>query len=495
MSDQILAAVDLGSNSFHIIVVRLDHGQVRVIDRMREMVRLGAGLDENNNLDEAACQRAIQCLERFGQRLRDLHPNNVRIVGTNTLRKARNSSSLLRQAQQALGHPIDIISGIEEARLIYLGVSHSMSDDEGRKLVVDIGGGSTELIIGERFESLQLESLYMGCVSMSRTFFPDGAITKSAMKSAEIAARLELEGAAPLYKKLGWEHSIGASGTARAIAKVVEEEGWSEHGITYKSLKKLRKALLAAGHVDKLSLKGLSEDRIPVFTGGVVVMLSVFEALGIKTMEVSSGALREGLVYDMLGQIEHKDIREQTVNALCARYHVDMRHAERVEVTAIQLLEQVAGRWQLEDEENWNLLGWAARLHEVGLDIAHGQYQKHGAYLAENSDMHGFSRRLQKQLAVLIRGHRRKFPVASIEELTTDQQENIKYLCILLRLSVKLNHSRNDAHIPEVKIEVVDDGLKVNFPQGWLEDHPLTAADLEREQQYLGVVKFKLKYS
>lgn len=490
--NRILAAVDLGSNSFHMIVAKMDHDQMRVLDKLREPVRLGAGLDENNNLTEEARERALQCLDKFGQRLRDFHPNDVRVVGTNTLRKARHAYSFVKQAEEALGHSIEIISGIEEARLIYEGVSHTMADDGQRRLVVDIGGGSTELIIGEHFSPMMLESLYMGCVSMTQKFFAQGNLSKTAFQLAGVAASLEVEGVSARFVNFGWGEAVGASGTARAIAKVIEAEGWSESGITLKALKKLRKALIAAGHMDKVVLQGLKDDRKPVFAGGVAVLLSVFEALRIKNMQVASGALREGLIYDMLGRLRNEDVRSSTIESICKRYHVDVQHAGHVEETAVALLRQVAAGWALEGNDSEQLLRWAARLHEIGLDIAHNQYHKHGAYLVENSDMPGFSRSLQKNLAFLVRGHRRKFPLMLLSEMPAGQGQQLLRICILLRLAVKLNHSRSQEQVPEVGLEAGDDTIRLRFPPAWMKSHPLTREDMAREVEYLRAANVNL---
>lgn len=482
-----LAAVDLGSNSFHMIVVRTDHGEFQVLDRLRETVRLAGGLDERNRLSAEARARALDCLDRFGQRLRAVPADGVRVVGTNTLRKARDNAGFIREAEQALGHSIDIISGIEEARVIYLGVSHSLADEGGRRLVVDIGGGSTEVIIGEGFEPLRMESLYMGCVSMSREYFADGVIDKQAMRAAEVAAQLELEGIADVYRRGGWSQVVGSSGTVKAIARVVQAQGWAEGGISRTALKKLRKELLAVGEVEQLArVKGLSAERIPVFVGGFVVLAAVFEALSIDHMQVSEGALREGLIYDLMGRIGHEDVRERSVNGLAQRYHVDLDHARRVERTALALFEQVADVWELREERYADMLGWAARLHEIGLDIAHSQFQKHGAYVAEHADLLGFSQQEQQLLALLIRGHRRKLPGGLSAPALR--------LCVLLRLAVKLHRSRTTRALPPLSLTAGDEYLRAAFPPAWLADHPLTAADLEREIQYLATADFQAEY-
>lgn len=489
-----IAAIDLGSNSFHLIVAQVVNGQIRVLDRLREMVRLAAGLDKNNDLEPATRERAIACLKRFGQRLREMPQGSVRAVGTNTLRRMRLPDPFLEEATQALGHSIEIIAGREEARLIYLGVSHGLPDSSARRLVIDIGGGSTELILGERFEPMQMESLHMGCVSASQAFFASGEIREKSWNKAVIAARLELQAIEADYRTRGWGEVVGASGTIRAVADVVRAQGWSDNGITFTALQKLVDTLLAAGHVAKLALPGLKEERLAVFPGGVAVLYAIFQALGIERMTDSEWALREGLLYDQVGRFRHEDVRERTIASLKQTYLVDMAQSQRVEQTAQMLLSLVAEPWQLHDEEAASVLGWAARLHEIGLAIAHSQYHKHAAYLLENSDMPGFTRREQKILGLLARSHRRKFPFALFKELPQPQGVRLFRLAILLRLAVLLHRSRMGYELPLLEITTAERDLALGFPAGWLDAHPLTSADLEQEAAYLAEAKFALKF-
>jgi exopolyphosphatase/guanosine-5'-triphosphate,3'-diphosphate pyrophosphatase len=487
-----VAAVDLGSNSFHLIVVRIIDNRIHVVDRLKEMVRFGGGLDADNNLTEEACRRALDCLHRFGERIRNMPRNSVRVVGTNTLRRARNAKDFLIEARAVLGHPIEIISGIEEARLIYLGVSHSVADGGGRRLVVDIGGGSTELTIGQAFEPLYMESLYMGCIGMTQAFFADGKLNEDTWRRAVIAARLELRPVAHLYRRVGWETSIGASGTMLAVAKVAREIGLCPDGITLEAVHGIRKAMLKASEIGTLSLPGLAKDRAPVFPGGVAVLQAIMEGLKISHMTVSDGALREGLIYDLLGRIRHEDVRARTIDGLARRFQIDTEHTKRVEATALSLFEQVTEAWQL-DEKHADSLAWAARLHEIGLAIAHNHYHKHGAYLIENADLHGFSRQEQQILAVLVRSHRRKFPRLVFSQVPDDQRDAILCLAILLRMAVLLHRTRTARD--DVAIQAVsarDSSLEVVFPEGMLDRHPLTRADLESERNYLKAADFKL---
>ncbi len=492
-TSEIVAAVDLGSNSFHLIVARLHNGEVRVVDRLREMVRLGGGFDEQRHITPEAQQRAVACLTRFGERLSGLPAECVRAVGTNTLRSAHDSGPLIEAMESALGHPISIVSGVEEARLIYLGVAHSLAADGRRRLVMDIGGGSTELIIGKGFKTRYMQSLYMGCVSMTQARFADGRITRKAVKRALLDVQMELEPVVAKFRKLGWDRPIGASGTIRAVDRVVRAAGWSREGITLTALQQLKDSLIALGHVDKLNrLPGLSEERVPVFAGGLMVLLGTFEALGIERMEVSNGALREGLLYELVGRIRDEDIRSRSIDELAQRYRLDSEHAAQVKKDARNLLSQVAESWQLQGKSWRQLLGWAAQIYEIGLSIAHSQYHKHGAYIAEYSDLAGFSRQEQKLLATLIRAHRRKFPVAIFRELPKSQRRPMQHLAVLLRLAVLFHRSRNSDAVPKVKLKAKKDMLELRFPDGWLEQHPLTNSDLEQEAEYLAAVDIRL---
>ncbi len=490
-----LAAVDLGSNSFHMIVGRLQNNQLQLIDRLREPVRLAEGLTKQHTLEPQAAARALDCLQRFGQRVSDLPGDCVRAVGTNTLRRAHASGGFIAQAEQALGHRIEVISGIEEARLVYLGVAHSLADPGGRQLVVDIGGGSTEVIIGEGYQPIKLESLYMGCVSMSQRFFADGKIGKAAMKDAILAARLELQASKQAFRRTGWTMATGSSGTIRTVRDLVLEAGWSDDGITPEALKKLRSALVECGDAAKIGFAAVSDDRKPVFAGGVAILSAVFHALKIERMLHSSGALREGLLYDLLGRLQHQDMREATVQSLSQRYHTDIEQALRVEETALGLAEQLMTDWQLPEPATTKWLHWAALSHEIGLLIAHSQYHKHGAYLVKYSDLPGFSLRDQLFLSVLLRCHRRKFRPAMVEALPEDLRPYAVRLCIILRLSVLLHRSRSEKPVADIVATGSEKSLQLKFPEEWLTEHPLSRADLKSERKQLASFDIDLAFS
>ncbi|HHJ18110.1 MAG TPA: Ppx/GppA family phosphatase [Gammaproteobacteria bacterium] len=478
-----------------MIVGRLQNDQLQIIDRLREPVRLAAGITDDDRLEDKTRRKALDCLQRFGQRIRELPDDSVRVVGTNTLRRIQSDNRFLADAQQALGHAIEIISGIEEARLVHLGVAHSLSEQGIQRLVVDIGGGSTEIIIGQGCSPLRLESLYMGCVSMSQRFFADGVISKIAMKQAVLAARLELQPHKQIYRQLGWSMAIGSSGTIRTIRDLVMEAGWSDNGISADSLKKLRDTLVRLEHTDNIDYASVSDDRKPVLAGGVAILSAVFHALKIDRMLHSSGALREGLLYEQLGRIRHHDIREATVQSLAKRYHIDLQQAQRVEDTAQALCAQVGEHWFLRQDDARQWLHWASLLHEVGLVIAHSQYHRHGAYLVEYSDLPGFSLRDQRFLSVLVRCHRRKFLKAALEGLPEKMHATAIRLATLLRLSVLLHRSRSQQQAPDIGIAIDDKLVSLRFPQGWLEEHPLTRTDLDIEKKHLKPAGLKLEYS
>ncbi|MES9862405.1 MAG: exopolyphosphatase [Candidatus Thiodiazotropha sp. LLP2] len=493
--EEAIAAIDLGSNSFHLIVARVNDGHLQIIDKMKEMVRLGEGLTTDKRLDPMVAERALDCLSRYSQRLRPLPAENIRVVGTNTMRQIDPADNFLSLAEKALLHPIEIIAGREEARLVYLGVAHGLAAGDERRLVVDIGGGSTELIIGQGYQPFQRESLHMGCVSMSRRFFLNGKITSQSMREAMLACAIEIRPVRNEFRDGEWERAIGSSGSIKSIRNVVIEQGWSESGITRNSLERLTRHLIDVGSVDQLSLKGLSEERKPVFAGGVAVLSAVFEHIGIDHMDVSSEALREGLIYDMIGRSQDEDARELTLKTLTKRYDIDRAQAKRIDETAHILLEQAKRSWHLEAPKYSAMLNWAARVHEIGLTVSHSQFQKHGAYVIENSDLSGFSRQEQRVLAAMVRGHRRKFPTSIFEQLPSDVIACTKQLCILLRLSVLSHRARSPIAKPIPRLEVEENRISLVYPEDWISHHPLTRAELEQEAGYLETAGYLLRFS
>lgn len=484
-SPEVLGAVDLGSNSFHMVIARFSHGQLVVMDRLRESVRLAAGLDRRNRLNLVSQRRALECLARFGERLRAMHASRVRVVGTNTLRKARGAERFRDQARKALGHSVEVISGIEEARLIYLGVAHSMPKVRGLQTVVDIGGGSTEIIQGRGYAPETLESLYMGCVGLSAAAFPGGRLSARNFRQARQAARMEIEPVRARFMLREAARVVGASGTIRAAYDVLTALGRARKGIDVKDLEFLIDKMIAAGNVRELRLPGLSADRAEVFPGGIAILVEVLASLKLRRMVVADGALREGILYDMVGRLTDEDARLRTVRAMQARFRADGRQARRVSATALSLWRQVADDWDLRRDADRSMLAWAAALHEVGLDIAHAHYHHHGAYVLENADMPGFARDEQSVLAGMVRCHRRKFGQEQFATLPVEWQLRASRLTVLLRLAVLFNRSRKQEAAAQMRLAVTGRRLELALPARWLRSNPLTAADLEQECRHL----------
>lgn len=490
----LVAAIDLGSNSFHMVVAKPHQGDMRILERLGEKVQLAAGIDEQRRLSEEAMQRGLDCLKRFAQLINGLPLGAVRIVGTNALREARNRNEFITRAEAILGHPVEVISGREEARLIYLGVSHTLPDTPGKRLVADIGGGSTEFIIGQRFEPLMRESLQMGCVSFTQRYFRDGKITPARYAQAYTAARLEIMNIETAVHRLGWDEGIGSSGTIRAIGAVLKATGQTTGDITPEGLAWLKRKLFKLGDVEKIDFDGIKPDRRSIFPAGLAILEAIFDALAVQRMDHCEGALREGVLYDLMGRHQHEDVRERTLNSLMDRYHVDRDQAERVERKALHAFDQVAATWALDDGTWRDLLSWAAKVHEVGLDIAHYHYHKHGAYLIEHSDLAGFSREDQQMLALLVRGHRRNIPKDKFSEFGDEGIQLIR-LCVLLRFAILFHHIRGTQQMPTVELKAGGNSLEVRFPEGWLSENQLTQADFDQEAQWLARVDFVLTVS
>lgn len=473
MQQPILAAVDLGSNSFRLQVARVEGEQLYMLDGLREPVRLAAGLTPDRYLDAEAQQRAFAALRRFAERLRGLPRKAVRAVATNTLRVARNAAEFIPQAEQILGYPIEVIAGLEEARLVYLGVAHGLPQSGENLLVIDIGGGSTEFIIGNGLIPLKMESLYMGCVNYSSRFFPDGKITKQNLKQAELAARNELQTILADFKGQ-WQQALGSSGTARAIAEILELNGYGNGDITRAGLDKLRAYLLHAGDVRQLELQGLRPDRKPILAGGFAILYAAFCELDIAGMEAASGGLREGVLYDLWGRSHNNDVRTVTVQQFMQRYHVDTRHAERVARLANLLAKQFFAEEIEEDLQN--LLNWAARLHEIGISVAHSGYHKHTAYILANADMPGFSKKEQTRLSLLALAQR-----GSLGKLQGQLNAADYILAMSLRLAVLFYRSRSDSILPFLRGRCSGSKFHLSVDAQWLEQNPLTEAALQEE--------------
>ncbi|MGO3344387.1 MAG: exopolyphosphatase [Marinomonas sp.] len=489
-----IAAIDLGSNSFHMVIAQVTHGQLRITSEFGEKVQLAAGL-RNGILDDESQKRGLDCLAQFAQVIEDMPTGSVRVVGTNALRAAKNRYDFIGKAMDIMSHPVEIIAGREEARLIYVGVSKTMDHGELKRLVVDIGGGSTEFIIGQQLEPILTESLHMGCVSFRQRFFEDGTITKSNFQKAVTAARLELLSIQDDYLDEQWDVAIGSSGTIKAVFNIIKENNWSKKGITPKALKQIQKALFEAGHADNIDLPGLKPERKNTFAAGMAILTAVFECFDIKQMDFSAGALREGVLYDIMGRYAESDIRERTVNYMLNQYYIDTEQAKLVTHTALSALEQVKGVWKLNSISSEDLLRWAGLLHEVGVGISHSRYHKHGAYIISESDMPGFSQQEQQALANLILRHRRKLTQSLEYKFTKSDQQDLDRLTILLRLSILMHNDRKEGDMPMFTLEADDKSIHAEFLPEWLESRPLTLANLQREAEYLASAGYILTFS
>jgi len=479
-----LAAVDLGSNSFHLVVARERNGRPETVEKLRDRVAIAEGLSPGGRLDSVSQARALACLERFRERLAVVPDERRRAVGTATFRKLRDGGEFLARAEHALGMSIEVLPGKEEARLVYLGVAHALGDVEGRRLVVDIGGGSTECILGQGFGSFREDSLAMGCVTWTRRFFPGGAVTRTGLQRAELAARSELEPVVDRYRRGNWEYAVGSSGTIRAIAKILEAEGWSTGEITKDGLDRLTDRLVEFGRPESFELRELKPDRRGVLGGGVAVLRAVFEALELETMRASKGALREGVLWDLLGRMHDEDAREASVRRFAERFGVDLEHAERVRGSTLQLLERLAPSAEIPPPDRL-LLGWAALLHSVGLSVSYSGYHRHGAYLVEHADLAGFSRQDRHQLALLIRCQRHSMRPELLAGLSGDRMLAMRSLLPPLRIALCLHRDRTSRTVTLPELRYSGSRVRLAFPQGWLDAHPLTRTDFEEERTLL----------
>lgn len=477
---ELIAAIDMGSNSFHMVVARVEHGEPRVIDRLRDTVRMAAGLRADGTLDAEHRARALNCLARFGQRIAGLPSARVRAVATNTVRRLASPQAFLTAAETALGHPVEIVSGREEGRLIFLGASHDLPASRENRLVIDVGGGSTEFIIGRGLAPMHTESVQAGCIASTMRFFPGGKLNRKRWQRANGELGVLLQQFAEDYREAGWVDAFGSSGTAKAIGAVVQAMKFSDDGITPSSLASLRDALLAQGQIGAIKLPGLSDDRAPVIAGGVVIFEAAFEALGIERMRVCESSMREGLLWDLLGRAGGTDPRTASIDALAARYGVDRAQARRVESTALMLFDQIAKSWKLDGEaREW--LSWVARVHEIGLAIAHSQHHHHGAYILRHADLAGFSRQEQQLLAAVVEAHRRKPDKALFSALPQRYRSLARQITALLRLAVLFRRARRPESLPQMRLAATTQRLRLALPAPWLEQHPLTEADLEQE--------------
>ena len=489
---QLAAAVDLGSNSFHLVIAASGGAGLKVLDRMKERVFLASGLDAKGKLSDEVVERALTCLARFRQRLEDIPMTHVRAVGTNTFRAAKHPKNFLALAEEALGRRIEILSGEEEARLIYHGVRYDLGTEE-HLLDIDIGGGSTEIVCGLPGEDPHLaESLSLGSSSWSDRFFDDGNISRKRFQNAVLEARHQV---GPVRESF-LSHTAGkvtaSSGTALAMARILKENQFSEEGITLEGLSGLVEDLLRFDNLSDLKLVGLKEARRRTFLGGLSILFGVMQELEISALQTSEGALREGLLQNLLGRLQQKDARARTVASMMKRYGVEEGQASEVAETASGLALTLHKIWDLGEDE-LRLLRWASELHEIGLAVRHTGYHRHGAYLVRNSDMPGFSRTESQLLAFLIRNHRNRFHIEETEELASADQERALHMTLVLRLATHLHRMRRAQPVtPHAK--ALKDGLELEYLEGWLEQHPLTEMDLQREAKIWKNAGYTLRF-
>lgn len=491
-----VAALDIGSNSFHLVIARIVAGSVQILHRVKQKVRLADGLNEHNKLSEEAMQRGMLALEACKESMQGFNPDTVRIVATHTLRRAKNAGQFINEAAKVLPYPVEVISGVEEARLIYQGIAHTVSGNS-RRLVIDIGGGSTEFIIGEQFNPELLRSVQMGCVSFTNRFFSKGEFSKKAFSNAITAAQQAMEIIADRYLDTGWQQCIGSSGTIRTIANLQSELmgkslETSIPEITLEGLQLQIDHCISVKKTKKLKLESLTEDRRPVYAAGLAVLTGIFKSLKIERMEYSAAALREGVLYEMEERLQHHDIRQRTAQSIAVRYDVDIEHAKRVLHTTKSLYNQCQGDWQIDQPELRSLLGWAALLHEVGLQINSRGVQRHSAYILRNIELPGFNQEQQQFLATLVACHRKKIKTEEIPFLQQFSKQDTAKLITLLRLGVLLNIHRQDGAVPDIACIVEGEQITLHFPENWLETNDLMRADLISESQRLKALSISL---
>ncbi|GLT18983.1 guanosine-5'-triphosphate,3'-diphosphate pyrophosphatase [Vibrio zhanjiangensis] len=475
-SSPLYAAIDLGSNSFHMLIVRHISGSVQTMAKIKRKVRLAAGLDENNCLSHEAMQRGWDCLSLFAERLQDIQKQNIRIVGTATLRTATNADTFLSQAKKILGYEIEVIDGEEEAATIYKGVAHT-SGGCGRRLVVDIGGASTELIIGQGFDAKVLNSLKMGCVTWLENHFKDRQLSADNFANAIAAAKERLRPILTQYTSIGWDVCVGASGTVQALQEIMLAQGMDEV-ITHAKLKRLQKQAMLTDHLEELEIEGLTLERALVFPSGLSILIAIFELLNIDSMTLSGGALREGLVYEMVDELKQDNIQARTIASLQSRYQLDKAYGEQVANLAVKLLGQCEENW-ISETQGIAILEAAAKLHEIGLTIDFKTGGEHSAYLLQNLDLPGYTRAQKQLLSEVLRRYREHLTSLPVQHAVSDV--SAQRILRLLRISVILSHRRSPDLEPNILLKSNADKLIINLSSQWLKANPLTAAELEME--------------
>jgi exopolyphosphatase/guanosine-5'-triphosphate,3'-diphosphate pyrophosphatase len=490
----LLAAVDLGSNSFHLILARIEHGEIRPAQALSEKVQLAAGLDVDSRLTQESIDRGLDCLSRFAQLLQSVEPQRIRVVGTNALREARNRRDFTEPARRILGAPVEVIYGREEARLVYLGVAHTLADDAQARLVVDIGGGSTEFAIGERFEPRKLESLQIGCVTYSQECFKDGVLSKRNYTQAYERACVEISHIRKSFRRRHWVEAVGSSGTLQAIEGVLIAEEWSNGVITRKGLQRMRKSILQFKRAEEIELNGLNAARRSVIAAGVAITEAIFDVLEIEEMRSSPGALREGVIYDLVGRLAHEDVRERSILGLMQRYHADEDTAQLVARRARTLFDATRKSWNLSPADG-ELLVWAALAHETGKAISHKHFHHHGAYLLRNSDLPGFSQQEQEDMATLVSAQHGKLRPELLKDVDPTNLARLQHLIALLRLATLFKYVEELEQLPDFGVRATAKTLALKFPSDWLKQHPLTWQELEQQKDGFKRLGLRLSFA
>ena len=484
---ELYATIDLGSNSFHMLTAALEHNEIKILESTSEKVMLAEGLSKQDGIHPDAMQRGLECIGRFAQRIENIPKENVRIVGTNTLRAAINADAYVDEIEKVLKvNQIDIVSGIEEARLIYLGVNHSWSglDSVTKNLVIDIGGGSTEFIIGKNFKSKQAESLRMGCIAYQR-YFPDFEINPRNFNRAVRAAKFELANIREDFPESAWDYAVGSAGTFKAIERILIEQGLSDEGITRQGLKTLRSQILDCSNMKDLNIPGLKNSRLTTIVPGIAITTAIFKSLNIKKLHISRGGLREGILYDLLGRLKSEDVRQRSINAISRRYSVSERRSKLLVKICNKLTKNTATKNPL-SSFHLKLLRWSAECCRIGLAINHSQYHVHSAYLVRNSELSGFSLRERNILAAIIINHRRKVNLSPLQQidLTTSERTQIIQLIFLLRLAVLIGRNGKPNRSNHLKVEIKKLAFDLIVDEKWLNKHPMIQHALSLEKDY-----------
>lgn len=484
------AVIDLGSNSFHMLITRQLADSVQIVDKVKRKVRLASGLDNSNHLSKAAIARGLECLSFFAERLQDIPKENVKIVATATVRLAANKDEFLQQANKVLGQNIQLLTGEEEAQYIYQGVAFTSCGPENR-LVFDIGGASTEIIVGHGTKPLNVVSLNIGCVTFLTQFFPEQKITAKAFEQAIQQATLQIQPYVSNYQQVGWQIVLGGSGTMQALAEMLLFAG-KPPIITHDYLFQVRQKLIEQESISAINIEGLTSERAAVFPSGLAILIALFEQFAVDKLQLSSGALREGLLYQMLPKHKETDIRQHAINSLMERFHVDKQHANTVLTQAVSLYDSVKEEWQLTNTNNLSLLKASCQLHEIGLLIDFKHHQKHNAYIINHSDLPGFDVAEKQLLSCLVQQYKGDINTRTLKQQACCDLEEANKLLAILRLSVILCRRRKDDVLPHYSCYAKGNEVFLCLPDAWLVKHPLIADELLQEADHIAAIALTL---